>query len=319
MVPARHVHSIRCEEKIGARELALVARMLSMLSLSTGMLSLSHEPVRVLHRAERFCVVSKPPGIMVHRNKFAKKGEPVLLQMVRDQLGEHIHAVHRLDGGTSGCLVMAFDSEMTAELQAAMQAPTSRKVYLAHCRGDAAWIQNHHETRPLRGDDGIERQASTQMNCLASCEGPERSSLLRCEISTGRWHQIRKHCNGLSHPVLGDAKHGDSRVNRWWRQEREFLHLGLHCHELEFVLPSSGETVHVRAPVRPDLVSVWRELPWWEQAVGAVPSLAEDARDADAVLGMVRAREEHVENPRVVASGRGVSVFHRDPRSTGRV
>ena len=41
---------------------------------------------------------------------------------------------------------------------------------------------------------------------------------------TGRWHQIRKHLNGLSHPILGDA-HGDSRVNHWWREEFDFRHL----------------------------------------------------------------------------------------------
>ena len=29
---------------------------------------------------------------------------------------------------------------------------------------------------------------------------------------TGRWHQIRKHLNGLSHPILNDAKHGDSKA-----------------------------------------------------------------------------------------------------------
>ena len=28
-----------------------------------------------------------------------------------------------------------------------------------------------------------------------------------------RWHQIRKHLNGLSHPVIGDSRHGDTKVN----------------------------------------------------------------------------------------------------------
>ena len=59
---------------------------------------------------------------MVHRNKFMKSGEVPLLQRVRDQLDRHVHAVHRLDGGTSGCLLFAFDAKTVALLQAAMSS-----------------------------------------------------------------------------------------------------------------------------------------------------------------------------------------------------
>ena len=272
-------------------------------------------PIAVLHEAPTFCVVSKPAGIMVHRNKFSKRDEAgvALLQLVRDQLGRRVYPVHRLDGGTSGCLLFAYDSATCAMLQAAMQAPTARKVYLAHCRGDASWVQQHTVDRPIKDSGGTTREAVTLLDCLASCSDslPERSSLVRCIPSTGRWHQLRKHLNGLSHPILGDAKHGDSRVNRWWRNELAFRHLGLHCHELHLQLPE-GE-LSVRCPVRPDLVEVWRGLPWWEQAVAAIPSLSEDAAIARTSILADHAAEDHVDSchVRAAAAGRGLSVFHR--------
>ena len=118
-------------------------------------------PIAVLHEAPTFCVVSKPAGIMVHRNKFSKRDEAgvALLQLVRDQLGRRVYPVHRLDGGTSGCLLFAYDSATCAMLQAAMQAPTARKVYLAHCRGDASWVQQHTVDRPIKDSGGTTREA----------------------------------------------------------------------------------------------------------------------------------------------------------------
>lgn len=267
--------------------------------------------IRILAESDRWCVVGKPAGMMVHRNGYTKRGDRVLMQCVRDQLGKMVNPVHRLDGGTSGCLVFAYDSEMTATLQAALASPSARKTYLAFARGDAAWVKDHVVDRAIKDDKGIERTARTHFDCLASVgDVPERSSLLRCVPTTGRFHQIRKHLNGLSHPILGDAKHGDSRLNRWWREEHDFRHLGLHCHELRLPLPD-GSTVQARCPVRPDLVAVWRTLPWWPEACAAVPTLVEDAEEAKVALRLEAAAEAHHQGGRAAAAGRGLSVFVR--------
>ena len=269
-------------------------------------------PVRVLCETERYAVVAKPSGAVTHRNKFTREGDVPMLQRVRDQLGRHVHAVHRLDGGTSGCLLFAFDAKTTALLQAAMTSEAAHKTYLAFVRGDAAHIRETVIDRSLKDDAGVERTARTHLDCIASCSDdlPERSSLVVARPFTGRWHQIRKHLNGVSHPILGDAKHGDSRVNRWWRSQHSMQHLGLHCAQLHLPLPD-GDVIDVRCPVRADLVDLWRTLPWWEQAVAALPSLADDARTATADLAIAAAAEEHVESRRAVATGRGRTVFHR--------
>ena len=280
-------------------------------TLVTQSSSLLLPKIRILAESDRWCIVGKPAGMMVHRNSYAKRGEVALMQRVRDQLGRYVHPVHRLDGGTSGCLIFAYDSETTAMMQAALQSPTTRKTYLAFSRGDASELRDMTVDRPLKDDKGITRTAETHIDCLASVgDCDERSSLLRCTPVTGRFHQIRKHLNGLSHPILGDAKHGDSRVNRWWREHYEMQHLGLHCHELSLTL-ADGEQVDVRCPVRADLVAVWSQLPWWPQACAAVPSLVSDAEAARGELLLAAAAEDHVHTPRAAAAGLGLKVFAR--------
>ena len=62
--------------------------------------------IPVLHRDEHLVAVHKPAGILVHRNAHAGR-EPFLLQILRDQLGQRLYPVHRLDRPTSGLMIMA--------------------------------------------------------------------------------------------------------------------------------------------------------------------------------------------------------------------
>ena len=67
-------------------------------------------------------------------------------------------------------------------------------------------------------------------------------------------------------------------------------------------------------------MSVWSGLPWWEQAVEAVPSLAIDLEAGSRALAAERAAEEHVDawRVRVAAAGKGVKVFHRREHAGSR-
>mmetsp|Transcript_26103 Transcript_26103/g.57185 ORF Transcript_26103/g.57185 Transcript_26103/m.57185 type:complete len:276 (+) Transcript_26103:50-877(+) len=246
--------------------------------------------IPILASGRSWLVVAKPSGIVVHRNEWSYDHQIALLQLVRDQIGMQVNPVHRLDAGTSGCLIFATDSPTSAMIQEAMQKEDARKTYYAFCRGDASWIGNRTESRPIKDDKGIVRDATTLLECVGACDDdsvpPEiglRSSLLVARPVTGRWHQIRRHMNGLAHPVLNDAKHGDSRVNRWWRARYNLSGLGLHCAEVKLSLPN-GELLHAECPVRRDLTKIWSQLPWWEQAQQHLPLVsASDPWDVDSV------------------------------------
>ena len=93
------------------------------------------ETLPVLYRDERLIAVHKPSGLLVHRSNIDRHETRFALQIVRDQTGRHVHAVHRLDKGTSGVLLFAFDAEAASILGRAFEAGTVDKRYLAVVRG----------------------------------------------------------------------------------------------------------------------------------------------------------------------------------------
>ena len=84
------------------------------------------------------------------------------------------------------------------------------------------------------------KTAKTEFRLLASCPGdadvpysPKACSLLLCTPKTGRTHQIRRHAFHMGFPIIGDSRHGDSKINRWWRENRSLDRLFLHCLSLD--------------------------------------------------------------------------------------
>jgi len=217
--------------------------------------------VSVLDRGANHLVVSKPPGVLCHRSgwsgsrprKLQKNAIPEvpMLQRTREAVGERVNLIHRLDRGASGCLLMSFansdkdDNNVTATLQENMSISSStHKTYIALVRGEGifkgrdfrekGWFEID---RPIKNEAGTSKNATSYFRFIAG-QGNEngdldrpRASLVLARIKTGRWHQIRKHLNGLSHPIIGDSTHGNSKTNRCWKEkwgltpERTCLHL----------------------------------------------------------------------------------------------
>ena len=128
-----------------------------------------------------------------------------MLQVVHNQMGHHVWPVHRLDRGTSGCLLFAKTADAVAPLTAALSGGTKR--YLALTRGHWSHPPEHEISAELADDRGVLRAAHTRLRCLATSSEP-RCSLVLAQPTTGRTHQIRRHLNRLTHPILGDSRHG---------------------------------------------------------------------------------------------------------------
>lgn len=226
---------------------------------------MSLPPLPILARGEHFVVAGKPPRLLVHRTTLSTD-RVVMLQWLRDQLGTRVAAIHRIDRPASGCVLFGTDEEHRRDLHDALASDTTEKVYLAVVRGQMPV----GETRTLDGDiDG--KEARTDVTVLASQPEP-RCALVRCRIHTGRFHQVRRHLARIGRPILGDSQHGDTRVNRQWREEQGLSRLALHGWQLAFDLPSGR--VHARCPLWPDLTRVLQAQPLWEQAVAREPHLA---------------------------------------------
>jgi len=225
-------------------------------------------PLPVIGQGDGWIVVAKPPRLLVHRNPKAPRADAAL-QRVRDQVGCEVYPIHRLDAAASGCLLFATQRRRAGELSSALGV--GEKTYVALVRGVCGEPDSVVVNRALEDDNAISKSATTAFVCLGRCE-QTRCSLVMARPQTGRYHQIRRHLRGLSHPIIGDRAHGDSHVNRWWRQ-RGMDRLGLHCVSMRLKLPM-GESIEVDCPLFDDLWQSWTCLTFWDEVVDKLPPLA---------------------------------------------
>lgn len=182
-----------------------------------------------------------------------------------------VFPIHRLDHRTSGALLLGFNSE-TASVLHEQAIRNGNKKYIALVRGVWDYDQEIIVDRPLIINQ-ITKNARTKFSCLGTMEGEnERSSLLLCEPLTGRTHQIRRHAQSIGHPIFGDSEHGDSKVNRWWREERGLNRLALHCFSIEFTL--NDENHHCVAPLPATFRQVLELTCLWQPALEKFPILS---------------------------------------------
>jgi tRNA pseudouridine65 synthase len=175
------------------------------------------------------------------------------MQDLRDQLGQHVFPIHRLDRGTSGIVLFALSSEAASAIGQDFQQHKVEKSYLAVVRG---WLPEVGRIDyPLEKDgSGVMQEAITTYQRLATAELPipvdryatARYSLAEIKPLTGRMHQIRRHFAHLRHPILADRKRGDRHHNHMWETQFEMTTMQLLAWRLQFKHPFSGEILHIQ-------------------------------------------------------------------------
>lgn len=218
----------------------------------------AHPPLRVLREGPDWIAVSKPGGLLVHRDEHHPEA-PAALQIVRDQCGRFVYPFHRLDRATSGILLFGFSSAAAAALQAAMSAPTAKKEYLALLRwpGSGEGLGDEWSCeRPLTDGKDVAREARTDFALL---EAFSHCALVRCRIHTGRYHQIRRHANHCGRHVIGDSTHGKGRINALFRERFGLPRLFLHLERVTMDFPGVGPAELVD-PLPDELQSVLERL-----------------------------------------------------------
>lgn len=70
------------------------------------------ETLPIIFRDEYLVAINKPSGLLVHRSEIDRHETRFALQLVRDQIGQMVYPVHRLDKPTSGVLVFALSPEI---------------------------------------------------------------------------------------------------------------------------------------------------------------------------------------------------------------
>jgi tRNA pseudouridine65 synthase len=223
--------------------------------------------VRLVHCDDDLVVVHKPSGVDCHEWSGAEKvagpaqpgpgwtkskpernaADAPLAEILRGwpQFARPrwaVHLIHRLDRATSGLLLVGRSAAAKAELSADLEA--GFKVYVALVRGsveDAAFLVDRplrlkkpkaayraKEKREALRDARTTQDARTSFVRLATlCDG--HCSLLLAVPATGRWHQIRRHLEGLRHPISGDVQYSPPKLNRFLEEAYGLRRLFLHA------------------------------------------------------------------------------------------
>lgn len=213
----------------------------------------------VLHQEEAFVAVSKPSGLLVHRDGHHPDA-PAALQLVRDQLQQHLYPFHRLDRATSGILLFGLSRRSAAGLQRCLAAADAHKDYLALLRhpGSGPELGDRWTSeRPLTDDKGKQKECRTDFEVV---EAFDRCALVRCRIFTGRYHQIRRHANHCGRHVLGDTTHGKGRLNAFFRERYGLRRLFLHLGRVEMEHPVTGARLVLEDPLPGELSDVLERL-----------------------------------------------------------
>lgn len=230
-------------------------------------------PLPLLYLDEHYVAVDKPPGLLVHRTAIDRERD-VLLQRLRDQLGHRVYPLHRLDRATSGVIVFGRDSEAAGQLAGEFRDDRVEKRYVALVRG---WppLEGAIERPLVNRDTGRTQSARTRFRRLATVELPipvsrwptARYALLQVALDTGRAHQIRRHLNGISHPVIGDVAHGDNRHNHLFRDRFGCGRLLLHAWRLGFRHPRTAREVRITAPLPDAFRALFEGFGWQDEAI----------------------------------------------------
>lgn len=212
----------------------------------------------ILYLDQYLAVVDKPSGMLVHRSFLDKHETLFVMQTLRNQLGQHVFPVHRLDRPTSGVLVFALSSEVARLLTEQHQQESWQKFYLAIVRGyvKAPLLLDYplYEQLDKIADKQANQQkaaqdARTALWPLARVELPiavgrypaARYSLLALQPLTGRKHQLRRHLAHLRHPIVGDTSHGDGKHNQLFAKHLFATRLMLVAKRLQLLHPITGE------------------------------------------------------------------------------
>lgn len=220
----------------------------------------------IVYQDKHLVAIHKPAGLLVHRSPIDRHETQFAVQMTRDAIGQKVYPLHRLDKPTSGLLLFALDSETARLMGEQFMDHSIQKTYRAICRG---WTETEGNIdHPLlykkdkmadkfKQTPEVPQEARTNYKTLATTTvehtigkyPQQRYSYIELQPETGRKHQIRRHLNHISHPIIGDVRYGDRHHNHFFHNRFGQHRLYLAATRLEFIHPQREEKVDIKAPL----------------------------------------------------------------------
>jgi len=216
----------------------------------------------VIFKNSDLLVLNKPSGMAVHAGSGLPWG---LIDVVRQiHPGEYCELAHRLDRGTSGCLLLARNGKTLKYLTGLFRDGRVQKFYLCLLDGEMKQALIEVDAPLKKVQAGAERQvevnaegkpALTRFRRLQAYAG---CTYAEAELLTGRTHQIRVHARHIGMPLAGESRYASKESVKQWKKKG--LHrVFLHAQRLSFTT-SSGEEMAFDAPLPENLKAVLDRL-----------------------------------------------------------
>lgn len=235
--------------------------------------------LEILYKDEHLVAINKPSGLLVHKSMIDRHEIYFAMKMLRDQIGQWVYPIHRLDKPTSGVLLFALNSDTARLMSEQFSSHAIQKTYLAVVRGytdekgtiDYALSEKLDKIADKKAKENKEPQeAVTKYERLDIIELPyavgkydkTRYSLVKLLPRTGRKHQLRRHMKHISHHILGDTKYGRGEHNKFIREQYDCHRLLLHANTLEIIHPYSGKKLKITASLDETFKSIFNKFGW---------------------------------------------------------
>lgn len=237
-------------------------------------------PLDIVYEDNDLIVVNKPVGMVVH--PAAGNPDGTLVNALLYHCGTSLSGVggvirpgivHRIDKDTSGLLVVAKNDDTHLALASQLKGHHISRIYYAIAIGNLkedhgtidAPIGRHPVDRKrmavIRNADLKSRDAVTHWQVLARANAEGQAfTLIRCELETGRTHQIRVHLASIGHPLLGDPIYGGANTKFEAKHKDWITGQCLHAKELTFTHPKSEKEVHFTSPLPNGMQNLTRYL-----------------------------------------------------------
>lgn len=232
--------------------------------------------IATIYEDDYILVVNKPAPLLVHSNRMFINN--TLIAMLRKRTGnKDLSLGHRLDGETTGILVLAKTREITAKLMAHLDEVDVEKKYLAITRGEVdfqerlvmGWMGKRPGSLIHTRQELVDTPMAGYKNSATRLVLRQRLkgySLLVCELKTGRTNQIRVHLETMGFPIAGDKLYGRSdqeflNYQEHFKKTLDFNGGGtfehprqlLHAWKLSMNHPVTKERMHWEAPIAEDM------------------------------------------------------------------
>ena len=223
-------------------------------------------PLDVVYEDGDVIVVNKPSGLVVH----PAPGHPdgTLVNALLHHCGSSLSGVggalrpgivHRIDRDTSGLIIAAKNDMAHQSLAAQLADRTLARTYECIVTGnlredsgtvDAPIARDSRDRKRMAVVSGG-RRAVTHWEVIARYPGYTH---IRCQLETGRTHQIRVHMAYLGHPILGDTVYGAKKPVPGLTGQC------LHAVALRFLHPRTGEAVSLSCPLPEEFTAMLRRI-----------------------------------------------------------